>query len=209
MNFSKLSFLSFVALAAAFGTGCAAQDDSSDTSEGAIVAGGVPYIPKAADLWPADTKTVTARVSGGFQMEPPPGSECLLGDETIKLEVATGKFSWERCDRGGFSTLEGEIIAGVPPLEPPPYRFVRGARVITAEQVGGVKDAVNGLVKNTNPYCGADAPSYSVTLDSASDKKIYADDFYSCDAQPGVTYVQNIHTVFRALETFAVPVASK
>jgi hypothetical protein len=164
-------------------TGDAGRDAATDATT-------TPDADVGTPIWPSNAQTLVAdSPGGGFTPTPPPGSNCAYGKLHFTLTVATGAFSFERCVPGAtFSD---------------PLTLVTGSRTLTPAEAATIDAAMNALTppKNTT-NCGADKPSYTVTVTTPASAATYYDSFYVCNGG-GRTYLDNIDGVFSAFETLA------
>jgi hypothetical protein len=166
-------------------TGDAGRDASTDATTTADADVGNP-------IWPSNAQALIAdSPGGGFTPTPPPGSSCAYGKQRYTLQVATGAFSFERCVPGAtFSD---------------PLTLVTGARTLTPAEIATIDAAMNALTPPKDvSTCGADKPTYKVTVTTPVSATNYFDSFYACTGG-GKLYVDNIDGVFSAFDAL-VPV---
>jgi hypothetical protein len=137
-------------------------------------------------IWPADaTKLVADDHGDGFSAPPPAGSTCQYQDR-FTLTVADRGFAWHVCE---------PTVAGMPQS---PFHFVDGQRTLTEAELAGVVAALMNLTPAAHLSCGADKPTLTITVTSASaGEREYVDSFYACLMHGN--YVDHIDPVFTAL----------
>ncbi|MDB4940957.1 MAG: hypothetical protein JWP97_491 [Labilithrix sp.] len=139
------------------------------------------------DLYPADTTKVVVISKGGFTATAPAGSSCQQKDDTYTYIPRTHELSWKLCEPDD---------AGL-------YDYRIGQRTLPAAAYEPLEAAMHGLRRATDPACGADAPTQSITFSAPSGGATYFDDFYFCSKDDPTPYVKNLDDVIGPLSTLS------
>ncbi len=129
-----------------------------------------------------DFDVLTLGSSGGMPWPMRDGNACNASyPNTVTVDAATATITWDTCAYDAATTHTA---------------VSRGSRVLTADELQSVRQAVASLQVGNRGICGADKAT--VTLDISIGDKLgrYVDDFYGC--QPpvdGRTFVKDTSNV--------------
>ncbi len=171
---SSFLCLSFVAIAGCGGGG-----------------GGFATDPGESVLVDSATSFTVVSSSAGYRVPPPQGAGCDPGLWTYTVHLDTSVFDWDRCDVAGTGS------------EPADYTRATGSRTLSAGELDTASSAARMVRVAGGMGCGADKPTYHMSVTSPAGTIVYGDDFYACLKQD-VVYVEsasldNLHGVLRVL----------
>jgi hypothetical protein len=106
---------------------------------------------------------------GGFAPPPPQGSKCAMGFQSHFLDLTTRAVHDEVC------------VSSSPNV---PYDLVKTDRILTAQQLVAVEDALKAARVAAPGNCGADKSVVKLTVSGGGQKVTYTDAFYSCQGTP-------------------------
>ena len=116
---------------------------------------------------------------GGFGPSVPvQGAPCAVGIWTYTVRIPTSELAWDRCDVAGDAA------------DPASYTHATGSRVMSATELDTARSAARQVHVSDRMTCGADKPTYTMSVTTAAGTKVYADDFYSCQ-RTDQTYVKS------------------
>jgi len=149
-----LIFMSlFVGVAA-----CSGSEISFATSPGDSV-----VVPGVTDL------TFTSRGGGLESAFPPPGVACDAGVWTYSVYLDTQTFSWSTCDVANQG------------LDAADYTVNEGSRSLSTTELATAEAAFRNVhVAAKTNGCGADKPTWEVSVGVPSNMLTYGDSFYTC-----------------------------
>lgn len=106
---------------------------------------------------------------GGFGPSVPvQGAPCAVGIWTYTVRVPTSELAWDRCDVAGDAA------------DPASYTHATGSRVLSATELDAARSAARQVHVSDRMTCGADKPTYTMSVTTPAGTMVYADDFYSC-----------------------------
>ncbi len=168
-----------LALALLAGLGCgrtAGQADDGGTDAGADAGS----TPGDAGVVPPGATALTATRSGGFAVPMCPRDAGTVLADTFHLALDGGALDAVVCRR-------------------PRMELVAVARTLSLQELTAVRAALAGLSAST-AGCGADKPELRVALETPSGPLRLVDDFYACQREAGVVYVDGMDALFGALD---------
>jgi hypothetical protein len=134
---------------------------------------GGPFATRPGDsiLTASVTKVTVASTGGGLVGPRPTGAGCDSQVWSYVLQIDSGALSWSRCDVAGTGATAAD------------YTPASGARTLSAAELEAAKTAVRAVLVSARTTCGADKPSDTLEVASASANLLYGDDFYACTMQ--------------------------
>lgn len=171
---SSFLCLSFVAIA-----GCSGGGDGFATDPGESV------------LVASATSFTVSSSGGGYGPPLPQGAACDPGPLTYTVHLDSSVFDWDRCD------IVGTIEA------PTDYTPTAGSRTLSAAELDAARSAARMVRVANGMGCGADKPTYHMSVTSPTGTMVYGDNFYACLKQD-LVYVEsasldNLGAVLRPL----------
>jgi hypothetical protein len=177
MTHSLKSLSSFLYLSLAAIAGCGGDSFATEPGQSVLV----------------DSATSFALVStgGGLVVPPPQGAACDPQIWTYTVHLDSSQLAWNRCNVDNSGT------------EPADYVPSTGTRTLTADELASAKAAARLVHVSGEMVCGADKPSWHISVSSPAGMMVYGDDFYSC-LKREAAYVEgqslsNLHTVLVTL----------
>lgn len=176
MTHSPKVLSSFLYLSLAAIAGCGGDSFATDPGESVLV----------------DSTTSFAIVSsGGGLIGPRPEGACDPGVWTYTVHLDSSELAWDQCDYVGTGA------------EPANYVPSAGSRTLTATELDVARNAAREVHVSERMICGADKPTWHMSVTSPAGSMVYGDDFYAC-LKKERAYVDgealgNLYTVLRAL----------
>jgi hypothetical protein len=113
-------------------------------------------------------RLVVENHGGGFIAPPPPDAACDPQPSKYTLDVGTHALAWQFC---------AAKVSGTGTT----YEPASGSRALTDGEWTSLQPALQALVVDDGKTCGADKPTLTLTVTTASGDLEYGDGFYGCE----------------------------
>lgn len=172
---SMLVLLSLVACGGSLADGIDAGSDAAtdaaqhDTSADVSPIFECPALTPGTPLYGFCLKSLVIEdKGGGFGPQPPPGSDCAMGQEKHEVDLTTHVTHDEQCL---LSPIEG------------PYKLHKADRTLTDQEFTDLVAALKVARVASPTTCGADKSVVQLTVSTGTQSVTYTDSFYGCQGQ--------------------------
>jgi hypothetical protein len=144
----------WITTAAAALTGCSTTEEGTAPGDSVLVAGTDHVVWKSA--------------GDGYGPEIPPGAACHF-EASYDVSLKSGTLAWRVCR-----------FSGTDYTDPAAFAVDESSRPLSATELAQARAAIGAVRVTDGNSCGADRPSVSLEVNSASGQTVYGDDFYGC-----------------------------